>query len=406
MRLLLLRSALVMAVAAGLVLLACVLVSCIRTRRRARIERLVEDGRGRRPRSAWMRRAVLLEYADRLTGPTLRSTVPWSRQVLGAAVRDLGRRSWVRRARGLRTLAPLGISDFRLRTLLQDRDPRVRALAAGVATGRSDPAVLRALVGLLDGPAPYVRHAALDALTRRATGSSRPLIEALLATEVLGASDLDEVERRSAHADLAARSLSQDGMAPEPHRAGEASRTVEVEPGVLAVVVGLRTHGVTPPGLPDTLPRPLRATTAASTRTRTLLLMLRAAAASADPSLVPSAGRFLADARPEVRAAAVRTLAVLGAPAADLLDHLDDPDGRVRADACSAMATLRARDQAGRLASALADRDHGVRQAAAHALGRLGAAGRLLLERAAKGADLYAADAARAVLGRPPEPAR
>jgi len=141
-----------------------------------------------------------------------------------------------------------------------------------------------------------------------------------------------------------------------------------------------------------------------SADTRTLLLLLRAAAAAAESSLAAATARFLVDSRPEIRAETVRTLAVLGVESERLLGLLDDADGRVRAEAAGALGRLRAVHYAGRLAGALSDRDYAVRQAAAASLAQLGAAGRLLLARAVQvGGDAYAADAARAALGLPPQ---
>lgn len=375
MQAILLRASTVMLALAVVALLTCVAVRDSRTRRRRAIVTLLAagpDGTRPRPRSARVRRSIVLELADRLRGASLQQEAPWVADVLSQASRDLRSRRWVRRARGLRTLHPLGIGDAVVRDALVDPDRRVRALAAGLASGRSDPRLLARLVRLLEDPTPTVRHAALDALTRRGPAGAQALRTALAATDVLPRGQLED----------------HDGPG------GTGAPT----PGT--VLVGVPAHAA---GSDGTLPRPLRATALPSDRTRTLLLVLRACAAAAEETLLPATRRFLDDARPEVRAAAVHTLAALGEHAALLLALVDDPDGRVRAEAVSAVGRLGARSLAGRVAVALSDRDHGVRTAAARALARLDAAGRLLLQTAVRGRDPYAADAARYALDLPPQ---
>ena len=402
MRDLLLLAALVMATTAAMALATSLLVATVRVRRAGRVAELVAAGRlGDRPRSGWVRREVLLEYAERLTAASLRSAVPWSTESAAHAARDLRRRSWSRRARGLRTLQPLGVTDEQVTAALRDRHASVRSLAATAATGHTETAVRRALVRLLDDRAPYVRYSALDALTRRAAANVDSLQEALAATPVLESVGLDEVDRLLASADRRAmdESWRLAGTA-APDGADTAAATSAVGSGVVSVVLRRAPRS----GRLGTTPRPLRATTVRSRSTRTILLLLQAAAPSADTALVPAVFRFRADARPEVRAAAVRTLAALGVEPEQLLCQLDDPDGRVRTAAAAAMGQLGAREMSSRLVVALSDRDHGVRQSAAHALGCLGPPGRLLLEDTARGDDEYAADAARAVLRIAHEP--
>jgi hypothetical protein len=252
-----------MAVIAALELLACLVIRAVRTRIRARVQALI-SGRvpERRPRSRRLQRAALLEWGDRLTGAGLRAEVPWTRRVAGAASRDLQRRSWVKRARGLRTLQALGVGNDQLLRLLADRDARVRALAATVASGYRHPALLRALVAMLEDAAPYVRYAALDALGRRSADSSPAVEQALLAIPVLS------------------------------------SRGFELAAANGAVPVALPAGGA--PGLATTLPRPLRPMAVLPVETRTLLLLLRAASATEVSDLVSAVGRFLRDDRPEV----------------------------------------------------------------------------------------------------------
>lgn len=368
---LLVAVAVAMATIACLELMACLAIRVYRTRARARVQSLITAERPVRcPRSRRLQRAALLEWADRLTGTSLRVEVPWTRRVAARALRDLQRRSWVRRARGLRTLQALGVSDEQLLRLLTDRDPRVRALAATVSTGNRHPDLVTALVRLLDDAAPYVRYAALDALGRRPAGSSAAIEHALRTAPVLPGHD--RVETSLKHG---------------------------------AVPVPLPDRGA--PGRPATLPRPLRPLEVLPGDTRTVMLLLRAASAATEGGLAEATSRFLRDGRPEVRAETVRTLAVQGVDPEQLLDLLDDPDGRVRAQAAWALGRSRASHLAAHLAVALSDRDYGVRQAAAASLGLLGAAGRLLLLRTVQeGADPFAADAARAVLQLAPTAGR
>ena len=377
----------------------CLTVRDSRVRRRRTIVGLLaarSTGPLARPRSSRVRRSIVLELADRLDGSSLREQVPWVGEVRQQGLRDLASRRWVRRARGLRALHPLGVGDVVIRAGLADHDFRVRTLAASLAGGRTDPRLLRRLVALLDDPTPAVRHASLDALTRRAAGSTQALYDALCGTPVLALDELREQDSLAARHDSAATEAALSPQTRQPSGTG-AAQTETVAPGLVVVTVPSGRAGSA-----GTLPRPLRASALPSEQTRTLLLVLRACAASAEQALLPAAARFLADARPDVRAAAVRTLAVLGDRVETFVPALSDPDGRVRAEAVAALGRLGARSLAGRLAAALSDRDHGVRAAAAAALTRLDGAGRLLLMHAMRGPDRFAADAARVALGLPP----
>ncbi len=396
---LLIVGASVMAALSLATLCTCLTVRDIRVRRRRVVVGLLaarSNGPLARPRSSRVRRSIVLELADRLDGSSLREQVPWVGEVRQQGLRDLRSRRWVRRARGLRILHPLGAGDVVIRARLADDDPRVRTLAASLAGGRTDPRLLRRLVCLLDDPTPAVRHASLDALTRRAAGSTQALNDALCGTPVLAPEELPEQDSLAAQHDSAATRAALAAQTREPSETG-AAHTERVAPGLVVVNVPSGRAGSA-----GTLPRPLRARTLPSDQTRTLLLILRACAAAAEESLLPAARPFLTDARPDVRAATVRTLAVLGERVQAFVPALSDPDGRVRAEAVAALGRLGARSLAGRLAGALSDRDHGVRAAAAAALSRLGGAGRLLLQHAMRGPDRFAADAARVALGLPP----
>lgn len=384
------------------VLCAAVLTSELRRHRRRVIERVLSDADGSaRPRAARVRRALVLELADRLTATSLTDRIPWLEEVTDAARRDLTRRPWLRRAKALRTLQPLGLSDAEVSAGLGDRHSGVRALAATLATGRTSQEVLARLVLLLHDPTPAVRNAALDALTRRAAHSTPALRAALAATPVLTVDQLSHEDELSRQADELARAVVLAGPSPveAEGNADLVAPTQVVGSGVVAV--GLPAEAA--PGRVSTLPRPLRATTNIAIQTRTLVLLMRAVGSSAESELVEPVRPFLTDARPEIRAAAVATLAVLGEEPRLLLAALEDQDGRVRAEGVKALGRLGARAQSGVVARHLSDRDHGVRMAAAAALTQMEAPGTLLLRHALTGSDPFAADAARLALGLPPE---
>ena len=395
MRGLLLTACLVMAVLCVAVVALCLIVRESRVGRRAAIVAMLAAPAGTarpRPHSSRVRRSIVLELADRLDGSGLREQAPWVTEVTERGLRDLHSRRWLRRAKGLRTLHPLGVADDVIREALDDPDARVRALAASLADGRSDPRLLARLVTLLDDPTPVVRHATLDALTRRGAGSTQALSEALRDTAVLTPEDLREQDSRAAQNDTAAALAAQVAVPMATSGSGSA-HTATVAPGLVVITVPSGRAGSA-----GTLPRPLRASALPSEQTRTLLLVLRACASAAEEALLPVTRPFLADARPDVRAAAVTTLASLGERAEAFVPALSDVDGRVRTAAVTALGRLGARSLAGQLAGALSDRDHGVRAAAAAALARLDGAGRLLLLRATRGPDRFAADAALVAL--------
>lgn len=397
----------------GVVLLAigaAVLVSAlifreVRVVRRRRVERALAATVAERPTgrlSRRVRRSVLVELADLFQQDTLEQRVPDLRRTAADATADLRSRRWLRRARGLRTLQSLGLTVDELLAGLSDRDARVRAQAAVAAVGRGEPEILDGLVRQLTDPHPYVRFTALDAVSRRSVGTADALARALHDAARLTYAELSGSERAVADADSAATlAVLELARSDEPQAApGALPRTERVATGVVAVALAGSEEGT--PGQPGTLPRPLRATTTGDVGSRTLVLLLRGASTTADSTTVPAVRPFTADARPEVRAAAVNALAALGADSEDLVPLLTDPDGRVRAAAVSAVGRSENRSLAGAAAARLTDRDHGVRQAAAAALLSLGASGNLLLRAALTGPDPYAADAARSALGLPP----
>ena len=389
-----------------LVLVLALTIREARVQRRAHLEdalRDVVEGRPARRPPPRVRRGVVLELADRFAQDTLEGSAPHVGEVAAAATSDLNSIRWLRRARGLRTLQSLGLTVDELVGALGDRDRRVRAQAATAAVGRGEPEVVDALVRLLQDPDPYVRFTALDGVSRRSAGTAEAVARALDGAALLTYDELPPAERAIADADLeAARAVRELATQSQPADPTGAPRTERVATGVVAVA--MRGSEDATPGAAGTLPRPLRATTVAATSTRTLLLLLRGASATTDASTIAPVRRFVGDARPEVRAAALEALAALGADPQGLLTALQDVDGRVRSAAVTALGRSGNRALAGPAAARLTDRDYGVRQAAAAALVGFGPAGLLLLRAAIAGPDRYAADAARSALGLPPAP--
>ena len=224
---LLIVAASVMAALSLAALCTCLTVRDSRVRRRRAVVGLLaarSSGPLARPRSSRVRRSIVLELADRLDGSSLREQVPWVVEVKQQGLRDLRSRRWVRRARGLRILHPLGVGDVVIRAALGDQDPRVRMLAASLAGGRADPRLLRRLVALLDDPTPAVRHASLDALTRRAAGSTQALYDALSGTPVLALDELREQDSLAAQHDSAATEAALSPQTREPTATGAAHK--------------------------------------------------------------------------------------------------------------------------------------------------------------------------------------
>ena len=398
MRLLLLLVGLLLTVGAGVALLAALVSRELRVRRRAAVDAALAaastTGRSARRRSRRLsgdvRRAVLLELADRVSSETLRAQAPGVRRTLSEAEGDLRSRRWVRRCRGLRTLMTLGLPVPPLLRLLADRHPRVRALACAAAADRDEPELLYALVRLLSDPHPLVRFSALDAVGRRGSAVVAALGRALDDSPLLRVEELEGPERGERD--------DRRRAGPGQHRArrwplrDRRRRRPAVQPAVPGAA----------PGVAGTLPRPLAPSSRADLPTSRLLLLLQAASASAEPGLAAAVRPFAGDARALVRAAAVAAMAALGGHGSDLLLPLEDPDGRVRAAAAAAVGRTGDRALAGRLAARLRDRDHAVRQAAAASLAVLGPGGALVLRAALRDPDPYAADAARSALGLPP----
>ncbi|MDP9436544.1 MAG: HEAT repeat domain-containing protein, partial [Actinomycetota bacterium] len=170
MRLLLLWAGVGMTTTALLLLVVAVVSRDVRVRRRATVVRALEvvvGGGHPGPLSGRVGRAVVLEVADRIGADSLAPVADLVRSTAADATSDLTSRRWVRRAKGLRTLMPLGLTVEELLAGLADRAPGVRAQAATAAAGRTEPEVIDALVRMLDDPAPYVRFQALDAVAHR-----------------------------------------------------------------------------------------------------------------------------------------------------------------------------------------------------------------------------------------------
>ena len=130
---------------------------------------------------------------------------------------------------------------------------------------------------------------------------------------------------------------------------------------------------------------------------------LRVAESIAEPRFLEAALRFSGDERVGIREAAARLLgAIGGAEAAGRLTQLlGDDDARVRAAAASALGRMHYWQAGTLLAECLRDSRWRVRREAGLALRALGAPGTLLLRRAVKGDDRFAADMAEQVLELP-----
>lgn len=392
----------------ALVLVLLVVVAERRRRKRARVRSLLaslESGLVPQPPSRAAARSIVLELADRLDRDTLRLHLPWCDAVEADARSDLRSSRWVRRTRGLRMLSVLGLSQEVLLPALADPHPRVRAAAACSALCCPTPAVCDDLVTLLSDPSPVVRFAALDTLSRLGEAMLPSLRDHLFAQRPL---------------DLPPPGLdSHPGVPPSPGYAPSrlgpspldpprgAAETWLVAPGTRAVLL----PGAESSGLTHTLPRLLRTSRLPDDATRTVLLLLTAAgfAARPDETLLDLVAGLGADARPQVRAEALRaTRMLLGSSPPPprsrerVLSGLSDVDGAVRAAALGAAECLGPLALAP-AALALSDRDHAVRAAAARLLASGGALGRLHLEAALDGSDRFAAAAARTALSESEE---
>jgi len=130
---------------------------------------------------------------------------------------------------------------------------------------------------------------------------------------------------------------------------------------------------------------------------------LRVAESVAGPGFLTSALRFSRAATVEVREAAAKLLgAIAGEEAATrLTEMLLDDESHVRAAAAVALGRMRHWQAGSQLAERLRDERWRVRREAGLALRAIGAPGTLLLRRALKGNDRFAADMAQQVLDLP-----
>ena len=130
---------------------------------------------------------------------------------------------------------------------------------------------------------------------------------------------------------------------------------------------------------------------------------LRVAESIAEPRFLDAALRFSRDPRVGIREAAGRLLGAIGGAesAGRLTEMLGDDEARVRAAAANALGRMHYWQAGTLLAECLRDQRWRVRREAGLALRALGAPGTLLLRRAVKGDDRFAADMAEQVLELP-----
>lgn len=130
---------------------------------------------------------------------------------------------------------------------------------------------------------------------------------------------------------------------------------------------------------------------------------LEVAAVLSDPSFVEPALRLSAARNPRTRRAATALLARAAGEAATvrIMELLEDSDARVRAQAARGLGDLRHWPAAPALCRTTGDPAWEVRSAAAIALRRIGAPGRIYLREALRSDDPFSADIARQVLSLP-----
>jgi HEAT repeat protein len=128
------------------------------------------------------------------------------------------------------------------------------------------------------------------------------------------------------------------------------------------------------------------------------------AEALAAPPFLPAGIRFSSSSEPALRARAANLLGAIGDPSTtpELIQMLSDLHPDVRAAAARGLGRMRHWPAAVELAKSLCDSAWLVRRESALALRAVGAPGVLLLRRALKGSDAFAADMARLTLDLPP----
>ena len=130
---------------------------------------------------------------------------------------------------------------------------------------------------------------------------------------------------------------------------------------------------------------------------------LKVAEALAGTRFLPAGVRFSTSSDPALRTSAANLLGAIGdaSGASRLLQMLSDPIPDVRAAAARGLGRMRHWQAASPLAAGLRDPAWRVRREAGLALRAVGAPGVLLLRRAVKGSDAFAADMAQLVLDLP-----
>ncbi len=130
---------------------------------------------------------------------------------------------------------------------------------------------------------------------------------------------------------------------------------------------------------------------------------LRVAEALAGPRFLPAGVRFSSSNDPALRTNAANLLGAIGdvSAASRLIQMLSDSHSDVRAAAARGLGRMRHWQAASDLAKSLCDSAWRVRRESALALRAVGAPGVLLLRRALKGSDAFAADMAQLILDLP-----
>jgi len=130
---------------------------------------------------------------------------------------------------------------------------------------------------------------------------------------------------------------------------------------------------------------------------------LRVAEALAGPRFLPAGVRFSSSNDPALRTNAANLLGAIGdvSAASRLIQMLSDPHSDVRAAAARGLGRMRHWQAASDLAKSLCDSAWRVRRESGLALRAVGAPGVLLLRRALKGGDAFAADMAQLILDLP-----
>lgn len=130
---------------------------------------------------------------------------------------------------------------------------------------------------------------------------------------------------------------------------------------------------------------------------------MKVAASMPDPLFLDSGLRFSNAGDPALRSAAAELLGAVGGESSSerLVALLDDVDAGVQAEAARALGKMIHWPAGPRLAQLLCHSNWKVRHAAGRALRSIGGSGVLLLRRATRSADPFAADMAQLILGLP-----